>query len=218
MRSLFVTVLFLGLLFPSIAAAEDSALYKFMADVAKEVVAEVISEQITAYLKSPEHPAEPPPPKAQEQAFRLIDSSPQPSALPPSPAPQVAAATEDDARRIRAIIGAVSDMSIPLSERIGLYATRVDYFSAGIVDHNFIAQDRERFENRWPESRYTLKSLDQLATMDNRRYAIVRYTMSYAVARATGEQRSGTSEVLLVIESFDSQPRIAVMKEWVHRD
>lgn len=125
--------------------------------------------------------------------------------------------TQDDMRRIRLIIKNLVDQSTPLTDRIGLYATAVDYFSAGVVDHKFIQKDRKKFEKKWTEIKYNIISVDEIAVSSDRKYAAARYTLEYFV-KWGDKQRSGTSEVAILIGSLNSQPRIYSIKEWVHSD
>ena len=117
----------------------------------------------------------------------------------------------EDAARLQAIV------NIPLAEKIGLYATTVDYFTFGAQDHNFILRERARFEERWPTRHYTLRSFDDIEISTSGHYAAIRYTIDYSVSRA-GKQRSGTSKVAVLIGDFDSQPRIYAIKEWVEQN
>lgn len=130
--------------------------------------------------------------------------------------PQVVAGTSDDKTRVQNIVLALISEELPLDERIGLYATRVDYFGAGIVGHDFILKDRQRFEKRWPTRKYSLRSVDEIEVAADRAYAMARYTIEYKVNRDL-ESRSGVSQVALVIGSFNVQPRIHAIKEWVVR-
>lgn len=165
----------------------------FAADVLKKVAADVIASVIKDAIKP--------------------GTQPQPQ---PQPQTQVVAGTSDDKSRVRNIILAISDTNSPLSERIGLYATRVDYFGAGVVGHDFILKDRERFEARWPVRNYTIRSIDEIAVAADRSYAIARYTIDYDVSRGD-QSRRGVSQVALVIGTFHVQPRIHAIKEWVTR-
>jgi len=130
--------------------------------------------------------------------------------------PAVVAGSVDDKARVRNVVAALTDTMSPLAERIGLYATRVDYFGAGVVDQRFILKDRERFEARWPIRRYTIRSIDEIAVAPDGTYAIARYTVDYQVERA-GDARKGVTRVAVVIGSFHVQPRIHAIKEWVTR-
>ena len=129
---------------------------------------------------------------------------------------QVVSGTSDDKTRVRNLVQAFIDTNSPLSTRIGLYATKVDYFNSGVVGHDFILKDRQYFEKRWPVRNYTIRSIDEISVAADRSYAIARYTVDYRVGRGE-ESRSGVSQVALVIGSFHVQPRIHAIKEWVTR-
>ena len=128
--------------------------------------------------------------------------------------PPVVSASADDRTRTKSIISALTDTTTPLPERIGLYATRVDFFADGIVDHAYILRDRLRFESRWPNRKYTIRSIDEIAVAPDRTYVIARYTVDFHVSRGE-DSRDGTTHVAVLIGSFNAQPRVHAVKEWV---
>jgi hypothetical protein len=188
---------------PLASVADDDSSNSLFRDVVKGVAVEVISDlimtQIHAHADTPSQQM----PTTSSRASDVGETN-------------AVSGNSDDIRRVKAIISALIDTSTPLSERIGLYATRVDYFSAGVVDHDFIMGDRLRFETRWPEESYTIVSIDQIAVEPDRTSAVARYTLAYTVRRP-GDQRSGTSQNYVLLGSFDSQPRVYAIKEWVSR-
>jgi hypothetical protein len=135
----------------------------------------------------------------------------------PSSPPSVVAGSSQDIQRIRNIIQGILDQNTPLEERVSYYARQVDYFDAGTVDHAYIFEDRKRFEQRWPYRRYDLLSVDETAIDPAGKWATARYTIAYEVKRA-GRTSTGKAKVALVLGSFDGQPRIHAIKEWVRRD
>jgi hypothetical protein len=122
--------------------------------------------------------------------------------------------TSADYRRIQNIILGTLDSKTPLSERIGYYAYKVDYFNAGVVDRKFIKKDRRRFEKHWHHIEYKLLSIDEIAVDSNEALASVRYTIAFEVQRP-GKRKTGTSQVAILIGDFYGQPRIYAIKEWV---
>lgn len=128
----------------------------------------------------------------------------------------IAPANANEIDRTRKIINIITSESVPLSEKIGLYATSVDYFKSGVVNHSFIVKDRKRYEARWPSRRFDLISIDQIGVATDKSYVVARYTLKFIVSRP-GDTRQGFSHVAVLIGSFDSQPRIHSIKEWVER-
>jgi hypothetical protein len=128
--------------------------------------------------------------------------------------PATVEAGADDRSRTMNIISVLVDTSVPVTERIGFYASTVDYFKSGTVDHKFILADQARYEKRWPIRSYKVRAIDEIAVAPDRSYAIARYTIDFRVSR-DAEVRTGSSKVAVVIGSFNSQPRIHAIKEWI---
>lgn len=128
--------------------------------------------------------------------------------------PPTVEARADDRSRTLNIISALVDTSIPVAEKIGFYATKVDYFKSGTVDHKFILADQARYEKRWPIRSYKVRAIDEIAVAPDRTYVFARYTIDFRVSRDS-EVRTGSSQVAVLIGSFNSQPRIHAIKEWV---
>ena len=132
----------------------------------------------------------------------------------PAPVPVTETGNADDLRRVRAMVERLIDANAPLSDVIGLYAPRVDFFRAGVVDHDFIRRDRARFEARWPQRKHVILSIDEIAVDPQRKFAFARYTIEFHVARA-GDEKHGITRLMVAIGNFDSQPRIHAVREVV---
>jgi len=191
-------VLILALITFDTASANTAgkAVAAFARDVLKDVAKSIISDILKDAIKA------------------SAASSPSPQSSSSLPLPVVAATTQD-AQRTLNILRELTDTNIPLAERIGLYAARVDYFGAGVVDRDFIKKDRVYFESRWPSRRYSIAKVNQIAIAPDGTYVVARYTVEYHVTRP-GDSRSGKSDVAVVIGSFNSQPRVHSIKEWVY--
>ncbi len=165
----------------------------FFTDVAKGVATNVLSAAIYSTIVSP----------AQTPVLTKI--------------PPTIDGSVNDKERVKGIINAIMDSATPLEERIGFYAMKVDYFSAGVVDHKFILKDRKYFEKKWPERDYRIISIDEITVDPNKKFAAARYTAEYLVRRP-GDEKSGTTKIVILLGSFDIQPRIYAIKEWVYRN
>lgn len=164
---------------------------EFFKEVAKGVAINVFSEVIKSAIAAPS--------RVQQQL------------------PQTVAGSVDDTERVKAIISALVESTTPLKDRIGYYGAKVDYFGAGVVDHAFILKDRTYFESRWPDRTYKIISVDEISVDPNKKFAAARYTIEYLIKRP-GDQKSGTSKVTVLFGSFNVQPRIYAIKEWVSQN
>lgn len=126
--------------------------------------------------------------------------------------------TTQDSEKIKFMIRNLVNPDISTNYKLMYYANDVDYFSAGVVDHNFILRDRSRFDSYWIIQNYSLTSIDEIEVSANKKFAVARYTVRFAVKSRTGKEKSGTSKYVVLIGGFGLSPKIHLIKEWVSHD
>lgn len=126
--------------------------------------------------------------------------------------------TERDREKVQSMIRNLVDPAISTNYKLSYYANDVDYFSAGVIGHDFILKDRNRFNSYWVNQNYSLVSIDEIEIASNKKFAVARYTVRFAVKSRTGKEKSGTSKYVVLIGGLGAIPKIHLIKEWVSHD
>ncbi len=80
-----------------------------------------------------------------------------------------------------------------------LYADRVDYYSSGLVDKNFIINDKRAYFSKWPERNTTLSSEINVTTGTDAKTWIAAFNIHYQVSN-TQKARQGEAWSRLIFK------------------
>ena len=97
-----------------------------------------------------------------------------------------------------------------------MYADYVDYFGAGIVDKDFIIEDKADFYRRWPEVNYRL--LGRVIVENENSELVKRLIFSFrfhTYSSSRNRESSGTAENTLIVEKIEGVIKIVNEKQVV---
>lgn len=96
-----------------------------------------------------------------------------------------------------------------VSELLKVYADHVNYFAAGVVDQDFIRQDKSTYYKRWEEVRNRLKGDLTIRDTTEKTIKLVIFEIDFRVHSPKREQSiSGTARNTLKIQRIDDNWKI----------
>ncbi len=66
-----------------------------------------------------------------------------------------------------------------------IYADKVDFYKAGVVDRNFITKDKKDYFSKWPYRKYEITSDIKISQSDVHKQWIAEINYSYYIANKT---------------------------------
>jgi flagellar biosynthesis GTPase FlhF len=94
------------------------------------------------------------------------------------------------------------------------YAEKVDYYSAGVVNKDFIRKDKEYFNKRWPKRTYTIIGEIQTANTSYDDEKIVQFTYDYYV-QSENKSTRGRANNSIRVKKIDNVLKIIGEKQEV---
>ena len=95
---------------------------------------------------------------------------------------------------------------------LSFYADSVDYFDHGVVNRAFIAQDIQKYVNRWPLRRYRIVGEIRTGVVDQKRdMAGVTFRLRFAVQNDKKAVTGVCDDALLIMDA-STRPKIVAIK------